>query len=134
MFLNIKKRKDLIDQELALYRSQEMVKIANQVLEERTYVAEMKEKCAKQLGELEHDFHYAVEEKKVKIAKLEAKVEDLENTVELKEAYLIKLKVAFSEANGCREEHIGDLKKIINNLTDKIKPEVKVVLKEDNGS
>jgi hypothetical protein len=67
------------------YRKRKMLEVDKEVFEYRQKeikaVEEIAIKCAKQLGEYEHQFHHTKEEKGIELAKLEALKEIMANDV-----------------------------------------------------
>jgi len=85
MFRNIKKEKELIDREIAIYRDERMLAVKSEIdaylLKRQLETIDLEKRCHKELGEYEHVFHSAKEIKGVELAKLEAKVEAMVDVV-----------------------------------------------------
>ena len=88
MFENIKKRKELIDREVSLYRSEQYHKVNQEIdtyrMVRQKEVIELEKTCHKQLAQYEHHFHSSKEIKGIEIAKLEAKKELLDDYIKQK--------------------------------------------------
>jgi hypothetical protein len=95
MFESIKKRKELIDREVSLYKEERYHQVNQEIdtykMVRQSEVVELEKTCHKQLATYEHSFHYAKEVKGVEIAKLEAKKEMLDDYIKQKEE-IIKMK------------------------------------------
>lgn len=78
-----------VDRELELYRKEKKLAIDLELqvyaAERQAETVEMAKKCATQLGEYEHTFHFTKEQKGIELAKLEAKIENLEEIAKLRE-------------------------------------------------
>jgi hypothetical protein len=65
------------------YRKRKMLEVDKEVFEYRSKlikeVEEIAIKCARQLGEYEHEFHHTKEEKGIELAKLDALIEIRKN-------------------------------------------------------
>lgn len=77
MFENTKKRKELIDREVKLYKNERYLEVDKSVESYRSQrqreIQELAVQCAKQIGEYEHDFHSTKERLGIELAQLEAK-------------------------------------------------------------
>ncbi len=77
------------DQELDLYRKEKMLEIDRQVdeykIQRQLEMVDMAKRCAEELGEYEHNYHHTKEKKGIEIARLEAKLEALQETVKARE-------------------------------------------------
>lgn len=75
-----------INLEAELYKREKFLEIDRQVEDYRSAQQKlsqnMAQKCAEQLGEYEHTFHFTKETKGIELAKLEAKVEVLQQVVD----------------------------------------------------
>lgn len=72
--MNIKKRKELINRELEIYRAEQKLVIDNELIE-------LKMEGADDIANYEHTYHHGMEERRVELAKLEALKEVMENDV-----------------------------------------------------
>jgi chromosome segregation ATPase len=92
MFRNLKKEKELIDRELAVYKLERMNKIDKDVEEfraqKRVDTNEMLRKGLQQLGEYEHEFHQTKETRGIELEKLNAKLEALKAEIAGKDEVL----------------------------------------------
>ncbi len=79
MFRDTKKEKELIDREIALYKTEKFVEIDKQIGDYRLKMAiemqDLAKRCSEDTGKYEHTFHSTKELKGIELAKLEAKVE-----------------------------------------------------------
>jgi hypothetical protein len=89
MFQNLFKEKPSLDQELDLYKKKRMLEIDQEVgeykVQRQLEMVDMAKRCAEELGEYEHNYHHSKELKGIEIAKLEAKLEALAQTVKARE-------------------------------------------------
>jgi len=83
MFRNLRKEKELIDRELAIFREEAKLKIDQQILDYKERLIEMAKQCHDEMGEFEHDYHSTKELRGIELAKLDAQVQDLEIQIEL---------------------------------------------------
>ncbi len=76
---NIEKKKSLVDQEVAAYKAGKIAAVDVEAAELRVKlinkVAETAKECVKQIGDDECEFHSAQEDKGIKLAELDAKIE-----------------------------------------------------------
>jgi len=102
--------KNRIDREIELYRREKMqtinIEIENHKIKKLKEVANLEVECHKQLAEYEHEFHSTKEIKGIELAKIEAKLEVL-NNIEPTLVDIIENK----------DKEIDRLVKIINSLT-----------------
>lgn len=86
MFRNIKREKELIDREIEFYKKEQLLSVDQEIENYRAAsnrrIEGLGQQCAKELGEYEHTYHYALQTKGIEIAKLEAKKETLTEVVE----------------------------------------------------
>lgn len=114
MFNNIKKRKELIDRELKVYRQEKLAEISMEI--SQNYLD-----CRQQLAENEHDFHYQKETLGIEIAKLEAIKESYVSHLEEKlENYISEYK-AVSLA---KDKTISSLETALEKAIEKIPTQV----------
>lgn len=89
MFQNLFKEKPSLDQELDLYKKKRILEIDQEVgeykVQRQLEMVDIAKRCAKELGEYEHNYHHSKEKKGIEIAKLEAKLESLAETVKARE-------------------------------------------------
>jgi hypothetical protein len=96
MFINIRKRKELIDREIELYKKEQFLLVDKAIEEYRLksqaeiqrmdkQCQDMATRCAVELGQYEHTFHSTKELKGIEIAKLEAKEEALQLVVKARQ-------------------------------------------------
>jgi len=83
MFRNLRKEKELIDRELAIFREEAKLKIDQQILDYKERLIEIAKQCHDEMAEFEHDFHSTKELRGIELAKLDAQVQDLEIQIEL---------------------------------------------------
>ena len=102
--------KNRIDREIELYRREKMqnvnIDIENHKIKRLKEVANLEIECHKQLADYEHEFHSTKEIKGIELAKIEAKLEVL-NNIEPTLVDIIENK----------DKEIERLVKIINSLT-----------------
>lgn len=82
LFKNANKEKSLIDEELALYKREQTLKIDQELADRRKEIEELAIKCADDTKGYEHTFHQNKENLKAEIAKLEAKRDHLKELTE----------------------------------------------------
>lgn len=86
MFNKIKKRKELIDREIAVYKQEQLLKVDTAIEGYRAskamQIETLAKQCAEQIGDYEHTFHSTKENLGIELAKLEAKKEALVEIVE----------------------------------------------------
>lgn len=74
MFTNIKKEKELIDREIELYKKEKLFAVDKVIedyrFERQSEIQNLAKRCQEELGEYEHTYHYAKEQKGIEIAKL----------------------------------------------------------------
>lgn len=79
MFDEKKRRKELIDREVELYKKEQFIAADKEVedyyIKRSDEMIALAKRCAEELGAYEHDYHYAKETKGIELAKLEAKIE-----------------------------------------------------------
>ena len=72
-----------IDREIELYRREQMqnvnIDIENHKIKRLKEIANLEVECHKQLAEYEHEFHSTKEERGIELAKIEARLEVLNN-------------------------------------------------------
>lgn len=89
MFKNIKKEKELIDRELEIYRQEETLKTNKSIEDYRELknreIENLAKRCADELGQYEHTYHYAKETKGIEIAKLESRIQGLGEVIKARE-------------------------------------------------
>lgn len=75
--------KNRIDREIELYRREEMqnvnIDIENHKIKRLKEIANLEVECHKQMAEYEHEFHSTKEERGIELAKIEAKLEAMNN-------------------------------------------------------
>lgn len=85
MFCLFKKKK-LIDRELEVYKAERLVAINKQIEDYRsqrqTEVSELGKQCHEQIAQYEHEFHSTKEARGIELAKLQAKIEALNEVVQ----------------------------------------------------
>jgi hypothetical protein len=103
--------KNRIDREVELYRREKMqnvnIEIENYIIKRKKEVVNLEIECHKQLAEYEHEFHSTKEIKGIQLAKIEARIEVLNNV----EPTLVDIITN-------KDKEIERLVKIINSLTD----------------
>ena len=86
--------KETIDKELAFYRKEKLLEINTEIVEiinvKRKEIQELTIECAKQTGEYEHEFHAAMEEKRIELAKLDSEIDAKKQLQEKESACLNK--------------------------------------------
>lgn len=89
MFRNIRKQKELIDREVELYKSEKFLAVEKQIEDYRfkrqSEIQDLAKRCNEELGEYEHTYHYAKEQKGIELAKLQSKNEALAEVVKARE-------------------------------------------------
>lgn len=99
-----------IDREIELYRREKMqnvnIDIENHKIKRLKEIANLEVECHKQMAEYEHEFHSTKEERGIELAKIEAKIEAM-NNIEPTSVYIIENK----------DKEIERLVTIINSLT-----------------
>lgn len=114
MFKNIKKRKELIERELELYRKEKLVSITLEI-------AQAHEKGAKEEQEYECTWHQNREVLNTKIAKLEAKKESYLSHLEKKlENYIAE----YNAVNKAKDKTIQTLEDALRKAIEKIPTQV----------
>lgn len=102
--------KNRIDREIELYRREQMqnvnIDIENHKIKRLKEIANLEVECHKQMAEYEHEFHSTKEERGIELAKIEAKIEAM-NNIEPTSVYIIENK----------DKEIERLVTIINSLT-----------------
>lgn len=102
--------KNRIDREVELYRREKMqnvnIDIDNHKIKRLKEIANLEVECHKQMAEYEHEFHSTKEERGIELAKIEAKIEAM-NNIEPTSVYIIENK----------DKEIERLVTIINSLT-----------------
>lgn len=102
--------KNRIDREVELYRREKMqnvnIDIENHKINRLKEIANLEVECHKQMAEYEHEFHSTKEERGIELAKIEAKIEAM-NNIEPTSVYIIENK----------DKEIERLVTIINSLT-----------------
>lgn len=77
---DIEKRKELIDEEVHLYEVSKRLSVDSVIVTYRMDQFKKVEKiaveCAQQIGEYEHEFHFAKQTKGIELAKLDAEIKD----------------------------------------------------------
>jgi hypothetical protein len=72
-----------IDREIELYRREQMqnvnIDIENHKIKRLKEIANLEVECHKQMAEYEHEFHSTKEERGIELAKIEAKLEAMNN-------------------------------------------------------
>ena len=108
--MSFRKRKELIDLELDFYKKEKLFEINSEIkhldLTRQTKLFEVDKeieayrnkrqkeltdiakKCYEELGQHEHNYHSSLEKRGIEVAKLEAKKEDLEEIIEVKDKLL----------------------------------------------
>ena len=103
--------KNRIDREIELYRREKMqnvnIDIENHKIKRLKEIANLEVECHKQMAEYEHEFHSTKEIKGIELAKIEARIEVLNNV----EPTLVDIITN-------KDKEIERLVKIINSLTD----------------
>jgi hypothetical protein len=111
-FKNLQKEKELIDRELELYRREKMLEIdkfaEDQMNARRKKMVEFEKECYKQLGEHEHTYHSTLESRGIETAKLEAKIESLQQVVDLRQEVI--------DADGNLYDELRDEIKRLNDI------------------
>ena len=99
-----------IDREVELYRREKMqmvnAEIENEKIKRLKEIANLEIQCHKEMAEYEHEYHSTKEERGIELAKIEAKIEAM-NNIEPTSVYIIENK----------DKEIERLVKIINSLT-----------------
>lgn len=102
--------KNRIDREIELYRREKMqmvnADIENQKIKRLKEIANLEIQCHKEMAEYEHEYHSTKEERGIELAKIEAKIEAM-NNIEPTSVYIIENK----------DKEIERLVTIINSLT-----------------
>jgi hypothetical protein len=113
------KRISLINREVELYKKEKFLEVDREIHEytkkREGVVADMGRKCHEQLAAYEHDFHQAKETKGIEIAKLEAKVETLGETLKAREE-VIKANAALLKS---KEDEINKLNTLLLEMVKK---------------
>lgn len=91
-FKRLQRKRELVDQEIELYRKEKILEVDKKIYEHQKILDERKEailnlaiKCQDDTAKYEHTFHSLMEEKKSRIAELDAKIECLELVVKARE-------------------------------------------------
>ena len=83
MFRNLRKERELIDRELAIYREEARLKIEQEILKYKETLNEMAKKCHDELAEYEHTYHSEKEERGIELGKLKAQINEFKERKEL---------------------------------------------------
>ena len=132
MFRNLKREKELVDQEVELYRKEKKLDVDNEMVVYRTRTIEQAQKAAEDTANNEHEYHHKMEELGIDIAKMEAEKEML---VEKKELWNQQKELLLGSVDNYKElleakdeeiERLADLlEKMIENTPEF--PEINVV-------
>lgn len=118
MFKNTsnQKTKEFLDKGLELYKEERLLSINREVEEFRLDKTEEIKRlaliCAKDTAEYEHTFHQTKENKRVELAKLEAKLENIQEIIDAKQENAKAKDVLIKS----KDDEIGRLNKIIEKL------------------
>lgn len=89
MFGKIIRNKRIIDKEIELYKREKTLEIDRKIEDYRqkreVEMLDLAKRCHEELGKYEHDYHYTKEQKGIKLAELQAKIEALELSVKARE-------------------------------------------------
>lgn len=87
--------KNHIDREVELYRREKMqmvnAEIENEKIKRLKEIANLEIQCHKEMAEYEHEYHSTKEERGIELAKIEAKIEAM-NNIEPTSVYIIENK------------------------------------------
>ena len=132
MFRNLKREKELVDQEVELYRKEKKLAVDNEMVTYRNQTVDLAQRVAEDTAKNEHEFHSKVGELGIVIAKLEAEQEML---VEKKELWNQQKELLLGSVDNYKElleakdeeiERLADLlEKMIENTPEF--PEINVV-------
>lgn len=113
------KRKKLIDRELAVYKTEQLVKIDKQISDYRTQrqleLTELGKQCHEQIAQYEHEFHSTKETRGIELAKLQAEVKAWEKVLQSSE----ETAQANNNLLKSKEAEIQRLNEIIKQLINK---------------
>lgn len=116
----IAKREEIIDAEVAVYKSEKM-------LDANRDIVKLQSQCATDRGQYEHEFHNAMEVKKIELGKLDAQIElkkekfkDLDNVMTYN--YKLRAEVETYKAQAeAKDLVIASQKETIKLLDDSVK-------------
>ncbi len=116
-------KKEKIDSDLELYKKRKLLDIEKELEYYRsskgTDMLEFAMTCYKELGEYEHTYHFAKEEKGIELAKIEA-------SIEAKKELLATDKNAYERMLKMKDDEINRLNEVILRLIDKPASDVTV--------
>jgi hypothetical protein len=119
-FKKTKSKSEVLD-ELVLYKEKKLLEIERELMEYQREAEKQKEnialKCAEELGQYEHTYHYAKEVKGKELAELDAKIDA---KIDAKKEMLATDKATYNLIVESKDMEIERLNKIINNLIDKV--------------
>lgn len=80
------RRKKLIDREIEVYKAEKMLAVNKQIedyrIQRQTEVSELGKQCHEQIAQYEHEFHSTKEARGIELAKLQSKIDALEQVVQ----------------------------------------------------
>jgi chromosome segregation ATPase len=131
MFRNLKKEKELVDQEVELYRKERKLAVDTETLQYREDIVNHAKKAAQDMAKNEHEYHSKMEGLGIDIAKLETKKELLVERKELwneqKELMLGSLD-SYKELLEAKDDEIERLAELLDKMIENIPefPEINV--------
>lgn len=115
----IRKTIELTNREVELYKKEKFLEIDKQIEDYRSKrqseMTDMAKKCHEQLGTYEHDFHQTKETRGIELAKLEAKIEALNEVLKARQETI----AADQNLHNIRKLEIDRLNAIILQLINK---------------
>ena len=134
MFRNLKKEKELIDQEVELYREEQKLEIDKEIVGYRNSIIDVAKKAADDMGKMEHEYHSKQEELGIVIAKLEVQKENLEERKVLwegQEKFILGTEDMYKEMLEMKDGEIERLSDLLDSMIEAIPefPEINVVRK-----
>lgn len=123
MFRNLKREKELVDQEVEIYRKEEKHKVDQEVLVYRKSIVDNAKQAADDTAANEHVFHSKMEELGISIAKLEARKEHMEeehSMWEKQKELLLGSTDFYKEMLEAKDEEIERLSDLLDKMIDNL--------------
>ena len=123
LFRNVKREKELVDQEVIIYRKEQKHIVDQEVLVYRKNIADLAKEAADDTARQEHTYHQKQETLGIEIAKLEAQKEMLEERKTLWEEQKQVLLDNVQDQDDLIESKDGEIERlsnIIDNLIDNL--------------
>lgn len=120
MFRNLRKEKELIDRELAIFKQEAKAKIDEEVLGYKTQLVSMAKQCHDEMAEYEHDYHSTKEQRGIELEKLRNELVRVEAETKAKAELLKNDETTYERIIKEKDDEIQRLNNIVESLIESL--------------